>query len=155
MLFLIICLAFYINISKSDDYYSHHDIELCTTAQSPVIHQQNNIPIRYNSILEAYEAIFNTSADLQILSDSCYKINKSNRVSPPVLHNFDAFSIRIVIICIFIFTLPSKSNYELWKKIVKDSSKNREMLQKINFYMLLLLVMYYITNPVDNVMYIL
>ena len=112
MIFLTICLIYCIKISKSDDYYSHREVGLCTTAQSPVTHQQNNSTILYNNLFEGLKL-------LQILSNSCSRIANANKAFPPVLYILDAFFIRIIIMCIFIFTLPSKSNCELWKSIIK------------------------------------
>ena len=91
----------------------------CTTARSPAIRYQDNTEMRYDSVLEIIMMNYNTSSVPEVYEQACNNVDKTNNQIPPVLFLFIAFLQRILVVSIFIVTLPTRSNFVFWKKITK------------------------------------
>ena len=105
------------------EYAKIPDRANCATARSPVIIYTNNTELRYSSAAEAFRDIYNTSRIPEEYEQACHKVDLTNKLFPPILYVFLGFLVRLLVISIFFVTLPTKSNLEVWKKILKKARR--------------------------------
>ena len=114
---LLIGLVLYTVLYQSNSFALYIQEFKCLTANRPASIYRNDQLEEYNTTMEALKSIFGTSDIISEYEQACHVIDRTNRIHPGWLFIAEAFLIRILIICIFIVTLPSKSNYRTWKNI--------------------------------------
>ena len=83
----------------------------CLTALRPAsIYRNGNLEL-YNTTSDALKSMRGSNEVIYQYEEDCYRVEKTNSTHPGWLYIMEAFLIRILIICIFMVTLPSKSNY--------------------------------------------
>ncbi|KAI6660122.1 hypothetical protein LOD99_10566 [Oopsacas minuta] len=112
---LLIGLILYITIYQSNLFAVYFDEFGCLTSQRPSSIYRNDRLEEYDTLLDAFRSLFGTNDVINQYIHQCYVVDKTNTTHPGWLFIAEAFLIRILIICIFIVTLPSKSNYYVWK----------------------------------------
>ncbi|KAI6660486.1 hypothetical protein LOD99_14070 [Oopsacas minuta] len=112
---LLIGLILYIIIYQGNLFAIYTDEFKCLTSQRPSSIYRNNKLEEYDTLLDAFKSLFGTNDAINKYEHKCYVVDKTNTIHPGWLFIAEAFLIRILIICIFIVTLPSKANYYFWK----------------------------------------
>lgn len=115
---LITGLVLYTMLYQSNSFAIYFQEFKCLTANTPASIYRNNKLEEYNTTMDALKSIFGTSDVISGYEQVCHVVDKTNRIHPGWLFIAEAFLIRILIICIFMVTLPSKSNYRTWKNII-------------------------------------
>ena len=115
---LLIGLILYILIYQSGTLAIFTNEFRCFTASRPAsLHRNGNLEL-YNTTLDALKSMRGTNDVINQYEHDCYRVEKTNSIHPGWLYIMEAFLIRILVICIFIVTLPSKSNYYTWKNAI-------------------------------------
>ena len=114
---LLIGLVLYTVLYQSNTFATYTEEFKCLTANRPASIYRNEQLEEYNTTMDALKSILGTSDVIREYEQACHVIDRTNRIHPGWLFIAEAFLIRILIICIFIVTLPSKSNYRIWKNM--------------------------------------
>ena len=118
VLALMTGLILYILIFQSDllAIFSHHF--RCLTAHRPATIVRNGNLENYVTTIDALQSIEGTNTLVNQLIRACELITLNNRIHPAWLYVFEALLIRFFVICIYVVVLPSKTNYNTWKKLL-------------------------------------
>ena len=124
ILIFLICLSLltglilYIMVYQSDTLALFTDEFRCFTAFRPAsIYRNGNLEL-YDTTFDALKSMKGSDNVISQYERNCNRVNKTNSIHPGWLYIMEAFLIRILVICIFIVTLPSKSNYYIWKNTI-------------------------------------
>ena len=115
---LMICLILFILIFQNDLLVTSYEQFRCLTAHRPVTIIRNGNLENYVTTIDALESLEGTTALVNQFRSACELITLSDSIHPAWLYVFEAFLIRIFVICIYVVVLPSKSNYNAWKKLL-------------------------------------
>ena len=115
---LLTGLVLYTMLYQSNTFAIYTVEFKCLTANVPASVYRNDKLQEYSTTMDALKSIFGTSDVISEYERVCHVVDKTNRIHPGWMFIAEAFLIRILIICIFIVTLPSKANYRTWKNII-------------------------------------
>ena len=118
ILALMTCLILYILIYQNGLLVVFSHQFRCLTAHRPATIIRNGNLENYVTTVDALESIEGTTALGNQLRSACELITLSDSIHPAWLYVFEAFLVRIFVICIYVVVLPSKSNYNAWKKLL-------------------------------------